>query len=162
MFFSRGAGFVPHQLGHHPGGYFQPLGPVSNGQPVPLGVYVIPAQAQHLSRLAPANLSTVRKCPILHAGHKPTSSLATRAMKACADASACGLMGDICKATLRTFCQNHRQLHGSAVAPAGVQAVRQGANRISHCKPVAAAQAALPLLWRCDAHCATAHPAGHH
>ncbi|WP_422616390.1 hypothetical protein, partial [Rhodoferax sp.] len=107
---------MPHQLGHHPGGYFQPLGPVSNGQPVPLGVYVIPAQAQHLSRLAPANLSTVRKCPILHAGHKPTSSLATRAMKACADASSCGLMGGICKATLRTFCQNHRQLHGSAGA----------------------------------------------
>lgn len=43
------------------------------------------------SHLAPANTSTLRKCPILQIGHMPTSSLATRTITACAYSSAAWL-----------------------------------------------------------------------
>jgi len=73
---------------------FQPLtldqgGPRSDGQTIAPGTG---------NCLAPATTSTVCKRPSLQHGHIPTSMRATRAIKACADSSACGFSAGIRKA----------------------------------------------------------------
>jgi hypothetical protein len=50
----------------------------------------------------PARLATTLSLPTLQHGHKPTSSLATRAKNAWADSMACGLDCGICKAARAT------------------------------------------------------------
>ena len=69
---------------------------LSHGGPVLGGKPIVPGTGNCLT---PANTAAVRKRPTLQIGHKRTSILATRAMNACAESSACALRAGICKAS---------------------------------------------------------------
>jgi hypothetical protein len=60
--------------------------PAPHGDPLLCGAT---AQAGGDRRACPCNTAVTCKCPTLQHGHIPTSILATRAMKACADSIAC-------------------------------------------------------------------------
>ena len=63
----------------------------------------------------PASVATTLSVPALQKGHCITSSLATRAMNACADSAAFGLIGGIRSA--RRACLSLSVLHALANTP---------------------------------------------